>query len=162
MRIFIIFLSIITFIGCSSNPSKPLKSSQNSYSTDESLNQTTTKLRFKRPMETKTPAEDPVSVEDHIRCGLFLFDHCHYKEADEAFAGARNRILDHSNELYRACLISSGVCNLMANDKAGFIKNIKELKSTYNRYELLNIKNNQPRLKKLFSLYNQILFTGNY
>ncbi|MFH1624845.1 MAG: hypothetical protein ABID54_06785, partial [Pseudomonadota bacterium] len=78
----------------------------------------------------------------------------------EEFERARQRISEPQNSLYRACLISSAVCHLLTDNRDSFVKVIRELKATFNRYELLVVEQQGERLKALFGLYEEFLKTG--
>ena len=119
-------------------------------------------LRFKRQVRVTTPEKEPVTVEEHIRCGLFYFDQERFAAAANEFEKARKRISGRQNPLYRACLMSAAVCHLLADNKPAFIKAIKDLKSTYNRYELIVVKDSDDHVKVFFALYDKLMKTGNF
>jgi len=119
-------------------------------------------LRFKRQVKVTTPEKEPVTVEEHIRCGLFYFDQERFAAAANEFEKARKGISGRQNPLYRACLMSVGVCHLLADNKPAFIKTIKDLKSTYNRYELIVVKDSDDRVKVFYELYDKLMKTGNF
>lgn len=160
MRFLIIMLTIIAFSGCAAAP--PMKADSNLSMTGASATKSPVTIHFGTPLIVRFPKNEPVSVEDYIRCGLFLFDECRYKEADEAFKKAREKIADPPGDLFRACLISSAVCELLLNDKARFVNTVRVLKSTYNPYELLYVKRYDPRCEVIFNLYDKFIQTGNY
>ena len=122
----------------------------------------TVNLHFKRPLIIKTPDASPVTVEEHIRCGLFYFDQERFAEAADQFEEAQQRINDRRNPLNRACLISTAVCHLLTDNKPGFIKAAKELKSSYTQYELVAIEKMNGQVKAIFDLYDEFMKTGNY
>ena len=122
----------------------------------------TVELHFKRPMIVRTPQKDPSSVEEHIRCGLFYFDQESFVSAADEFKKACKRLQEPQNPLYRACLISAAVSHLLADDKPAFMKAIKELKSSYHRYQLMVIEDMDDRVKVLFGLYDELMKTGNF
>lgn len=122
----------------------------------------TVRIYFKRPFVAGTPAHDPVTVEEHIRCAHFYFEQARFEEAAEEFDRARQRIREPQNALYRACLISSAVCHLLTDNRDSFVKTIQELQSTFNRYELVVIEKRDERLKALFELYKEFLRTGTF
>jgi len=119
-------------------------------------------LRFKRPIKVTPPEKDPVTTDEHIRCGLFYFDQERFAAAANEFEKARKRISGRQNPLYRACLMSAAVCHLLADNKPAFMQTIKELKSTYNRYELIVVKDSDNRVKVLYELYDKLMKTGNF
>ena len=119
-------------------------------------------LRFKRQVKVTTPEKEPVTVDEHIRCGLFYFDQERFAAAAGEFEKARKRISGRQNPLNRACLMSAAVCHLLADNKPAFIKTIKELKSTYNRYELIVVKDSDDRVKVFYELYDKLMKTGNF
>lgn len=122
----------------------------------------TIKLHFKDPLITKTPEQDPATAEEHIRCGLFYFDQERFVDAATQFEKAGQRISDRQNQLYRACLMSAAVCQLLADDKPAFMEAVQELKSSFSRYELLVIEGKDERVKAIFGLYDAFLKTGNH
>jgi len=119
-------------------------------------------LRFKTPLIIKIPTKEPATVEDRIRLALFYVDKQRFDEANKEFNMARQRITDPKTTIYRACLISSAVCLLLIDDKPSYVKTVKELKSTFNQYELIDIENRDQRLKTIFELYDAIIKAGNY
>ena len=72
----------------------------------------TIRLHFKRPLIVRTPEKDPVTTDEHIRCGLFYFEQERFAAAANEFEKARKGISGRQNPLYRACLMSAGVCHL--------------------------------------------------
>lgn len=58
--------------------------------------------------------------------------------------------------------MSAAACHLLADNKPAFIKTIKELKSTYNRYELIVVKDSEDRVKVFYELYDKLMKTGNF
>lgn len=120
------------------------------------------RLHFKRPLIVRTPEKDPVTTDEHIRCGLFYFDQEQFVAAAGEFEKARKGISGRQNPVYRACLMSAAVCHLLADNKPAFMQTIKELKSTYNRYELIVVENSDARVKVLYELYNELMKTGNF
>ncbi len=122
----------------------------------------TVKLHFKRPFIAKAPGKNPVTAEDHICCGHFYFEQERFAEAAEEFEKARLRISEPQNSLYRACLISTAVCHLLTDNRTAFIETIRELKTTFNRYELLIVAKRDERVKALFSLYDEFIKTRNF
>ncbi len=119
-------------------------------------------LRFKRLIKVTPPEKDPVTTDEHIRCGLFYFDQEKFVAAANEFEKARNGISGRQNPLYRACLMSAAVCHLLADNKPAFMQTIKDLKSTYNRYELIVVKDSDDSVKVLYELYDKVMKTGNF
>ena len=115
-----------------------------------------------RPLVIKIPEHDPETVEEHIRCGLFYYNQEKFTEAADEFEQARHKISDSQTPIYRACLITLSVCHLLTDNKSRFIKTAQDLKSTYNRYELMVIENKDERVKAIFNLYDEFMKTGNY
>ena len=97
----------------------------------------TIRLHFKRPLIVRTPEKDPVTTDEHIRCGLFYFEQERFAAAANEFEKARKGISGRQNPLYRACLMSAAVCHLLADNKPAFMQTIKELKSTGGKGDVL-------------------------
>lgn len=106
-------------------------------------------LRFEQPLAIITPTADPVTVKEHIDCGLFYVEHARYQEAVQAFESARARITDSRTRLSRDCLIAEAVCCLLADNKAAFVYAVNTLRATYTHYELMAIEHQDLRLKAL-------------
>jgi len=106
-------------------------------------------LRFEQPLAVVTPTADPVTVKEHIECGLFYVEHARYQEAAQAFESARSRITDPRTRLSRDCLIAEAVCYLLADNKAAFVHAVNTLRATYTHYELMAIEHQDLRLKAL-------------
>ena len=122
----------------------------------------TVELRFHKSIKTVTPAKEPDTVKEHIGCGLFLFDRERYEDAAVEFERACLDISGHQSPLYRTCLMSAAVCRLISNDKQAFFKNMRALKFSYNKYEWMDKKGRDDRLKALYDLYNEFIKTGNF
>jgi len=122
----------------------------------------TVSLHFKRPLIIKTPERDPITVEEHILCGLFYFDQERFAEAADEFEKARIGIGHPWNNLNRACLMSAAICHLLTDNKEAFVKTVDELKCTYSSYQLITIQKRDCRVKAIFELYNEFMKTGNY
>lgn len=146
----------VILTGCATSKSKP-EALPLVYNPGETIN-----LDFRSPLIIKTPEQDPVTTEEHIRCGLFYFEQERFGDAATQFEKAGQRISDGQNPLYRACLMSAAVCQLLADDKPAFMKAVQELKSSFSRYELLVIEGKDERVKAIFGLYDAFLKTGNY
>lgn len=119
-------------------------------------------LRFESPLVVTVPKQDPVTAEEHIRCGLFYYDQQRFQEAAKEFGMAGSRIVDPHNPLYRDCLLSKAICDLNLDDKPAFLKDIRELKTAYTKYDLVVVKQRDERLRVVFELYDRIMQTGNY
>ncbi len=143
-----------SLMGCSTPKPKPLPPTYKPAETAD--------LHFKRPLIIETPERDPVTIEEHIRCGLFYFDQERFAEAADQFDKARQRISDHYKGLYRACLLSMATCYLLSNNKAAFVKTIREVKSNYTEHELLVVEKNDERVRVIFNVYDELMKTGNY
>ena len=122
----------------------------------------TADLHFKRPLIIETPERDPVTIEEHILCGLFYFDRERFAEAADEFEKARRGIGHPWNNLNRACLMSEATCYLLTDNKEAFVKTVDELKCTYSSYQLITIQKRDCRVKAIFELYNEFMKTGNY
>lgn len=119
-------------------------------------------IRFSRPLVIKTPERKPVTVKEHILCGLFYFDQGRFEDAAGEFEEAGKRISDSRDPLHRKCVMSCAVSHLLADDKPGFMKAVRELKTTYNRYELMTIEDLDEQAKTLFQLSDEFSGNGNY
>jgi len=144
----------LSLAGCSTSKPKPLLPA---YRPVETVN-----LHFKRPLIVQTPERDPVTVEEHILCGLFYFDQERFAEAADEFEKARRGIGHPWNNLNRVCLMSAATCHLLTDNKEAFVKNVDELKCTYSSYQLITIQKRDCRVKAIFDLYDQFMETGNY
>jgi len=122
----------------------------------------TVDIRFRRPLVVKTPEGDPVTVEERIRCGLFYFEKDRFAEAAGQFDMARKGIADHDNPLYRACLMSMAACYLLTDDRAAFVKTVRELRSTYTEYQLIAMEKRDPGMRTLLRLSDEFVKSGNY
>lgn len=151
-----IILLCLSLTGCATTKAKPEALSL------ESKPPKILQLRFKRQIKVMTPEKAPVTVEEHIRCGLFYFDQERFAAAANEFEKARKRISGRQNHLNQACLMSAAVCHLLADNKPAFIKAIKDLKSNYNRYELIVVKDSDDRVKVFYELYDKLMKTGNF
>ncbi|MDP2646312.1 MAG: hypothetical protein Q8P24_15345 [Desulfobacterales bacterium] len=152
----IIAAILIVLTGCAASKPKP-KPLVRAYQPAETI-----KLHFEKPLIVKTPAHDPQTVEEHIRCALFYYDQGRFSEAADEFGNALQKISDHQTPLYRALLIGSAVCQLLTDNKPGFIKTVQDLKSTYTKYELMVIENKDRRVKAIFNLHDELLKTDKY
>ena len=152
-----IIAAILFFVtGCAASKPKP-KPFVPAYKPAETIN-----LNFKRPLIVKTPDHDPETVEEHIRCALFYYDQEKFLEAADEFEKTRQKISDPQTPIYRACLVSLAVSQLLTDNKPGFVKTVQDLKSTYTKYELMVIENKDQRVKALFNLHDEFMKTGNY
>ena len=140
--------------GCATSKPKPLPPA---YRPAETVN-----LHFKRPVAIRMPEHNPVTVEEHIRCGLFYFDQERFAEAADEFEKARREIGHPWNDLNRACLMSVATCHLLTDNKESFVKTVEELKCTYSSYQLITIEKRDCRVKAIFELYDKFMKTGNY
>ena len=151
LMVMVLFLSLI---GCSTPRPMPLPPA---YTPANAVN-----LHFKRPLIIKTPDASPVTVEEHIGCGLFYFDQERFAEAADEFEKARREIGHPWNDLNRACLMSAATCHLLTDNKESFVKTVEELKCTYSSYQLITIEKRDCRVKAIFDLYDEFMKTGNY
>ena len=152
----IIAAMLFLLTGCAASKPKP-KPLVPAYKPAETIN-----LNFKRPLIVKTPDHDPETVEEHIRCALFYYNQEKFNEAVDEFEKARQKLSDPKTPIYRTCLISLAVSNLLTDNKPEFIKTVQNLKLTYTRYELMVIENKDQRVKAIFNLYDEFMKTGNY
>ena len=146
----------VSLTGCATPKHKP-EAAISVFKSAETIN-----LHFKRPLLVWTPENDPATTEEHIRCGLFYFAQERFAASANEFGKARKKIFEDQNPLYRACLMSTATCHLLADNKQAFMQTIKELKATYNRYELIVVKDSDDRVNVLYELYNRLIKTGNF
>ena len=149
-------LLFLFLTGCAATNAKPKALSL------ECKPQKMVQLSFKRHIQVTPPKKNPVTAEEHIRCGLFYFNREKFIAAGGEFEKAKKKISGRQNSLYRACLMSAAVCNLLADNKPVFLKAIKELKTNYSRYELMIIEGKDDRVKTLLALYNKLMKTCNF
>ena len=142
--------------GCITSKPKPVEIAP-AYNPVEAIN-----LHFNRPLIIRMPEKDPVTVEEHIRCGLFYFEQEKFQEAADEFEKATQTVTDPQNPLYRECLMSLATCNLITDNKAGFIKTVRKIKSSYTTYEITVIERRDRHVKAIFDLYDEFMKTGNY
>ena len=120
----------------------------------------TVSFRFAPSLVVSAPAGEPATVREHVRCGLFYFQHNRYEEAAKSFQAARGPILDPANDLSRQCIVAEAVCQLLSDNKPAFVKTVNALKATYNKYELMTVEQRDSRMKALMDVQSAFARIG--
>jgi hypothetical protein len=101
------------------------------------------------------PQRSPESAEEWVHCGLFEYNHGNFAEAAHAFGEASRATLNPMTPFVRETLLAQAVCFLRDANDIDFIKVMEELLTSYNRWELSQARERDPRLRALEEFYNQ-------
>lgn len=101
------------------------------------------------------PDRTPSTGKEWALCALFEYDHGNFAEAAKAFEEASKAIVNPGTHFARETLIAQAVCYLRDANDSGFSQAMETLLSSYNRWELSQVRARDPRLRILEQIYHQ-------
>ena len=112
-------------------------------------------LSFGPEAGRQPPKELPVNHKELVLCALYDYDHGNFAEAARAFEDATKGIVNPLSLFRREALMASAISYLRDGDDYEFIRVMEILLSSYNRYELSQAREEDPRMRVLEEVYNQ-------
>lgn len=119
------------------------------------LSPTAVVLSFPANPGAAAPRRVPETAEEWVLCGIFEYDHGNFAEAAHAFAEASRATLNPMSPFVRETLLAQAICYLRDANDIDFLQVMESLLSSYNRWELSQARERDPRLRVLEQIYQQ-------